>query len=699
MNIDKLLTRRRGRAQENSFDHNRVEYFQTMSNMLVSSRVDVAASEDIPTAACKWDADRNTHQLLLRDGKVPVSSDVVSKIGKEERFVSLLCKEGMVYHEQGHVLFTDHDAWKDVLSQVGLMERENLQRLLNVMEDAVIEAFLIEHFGVDRILALKNENKHKTIGVFQNGDRDDPTLVEPYFEEPIHPVSLATMVFEEFGRFDIGIVKRHLDPTESERFNLTPSANQALDMTATDIIEETLACLREVSQEPDARKRYERVADLFNEIYPKSASQQGQKIDVQNISPDAEQTPSGSQQQMSQFRIRTPDIEEEEESDSESESGGSGGGDSQEEKEESGGESDASEAGESDADGDETGADAGNGDSEETAESGSESASGESDDAGQESGSGEGGDTLDAPDMAQAGVESNDEAEIDQQSGVVDDDEEDADQTRTQQGGSAGLDKDEFEAAFKSAGAGKDSISVRNPEDVDSKVSGKRAAEAQRIARSVESIVDDYLHQRERTRESKNELWGQFDDSNLVDAERGSPRSFRRQDKPDELDYHAVIMCDESSSMAGSDMRAAATGLSALVKGFEDAGIDVDVYRFGRTPCLIKTAAEEYDDVDDMMLDSSTRGSTVLYPLLEELESRTDLEQKHSFGLVLTDGLPNNKETCKDLLGDIDIPMLSIQVSQETDYFNDVYDALENVDSSDEISGALRKIVRQAIFK
>ncbi len=698
MNIDKLLTRRRGRAQENSFDHNRVEYFQTMSNMLVSSRVDVAASEDIPTAACKWDADRNTHQLLLRDGKVPVSSDVVSKIGKEERFVSLLCKEGMVYHEQGHVLFTDHDAWKDVLSQVGLMERENLQRLLNVMEDAVIEAFLIEHFGVDRILALKNENKHKTIGVFQNGDRDDPTLVEPYFEDPIHPVSLATMVFEEFGRYDIGIVKRHLDPNEYERFNLTPSASQAIDMTATDIIEETLACLREVSQEPDARKRYERVAELFKQIYPKTASQQGQKIDVQNISPDAEQTPSGSEQQMSQFRIKTPDIEEEEESDSESESGGSGDGDSQEEEEESGEGSDSSEAGESDADSDKAGANADSEDSDETAESGSEGAPGEPDGTGQESGSGGDEDTVNAPDMAQGEVESNDEEEIDQQSGVVDDDEKDAGQTLTQQAG-GGLDEDEIKAAFKSAGASSEKLQVRNPNDVEVNVDGKRAAEAQRIARSIESVVDDYLHQRERTRESKNELWGQFDDSNLVDAERGSPRSFRREDKPDELDYHAVIMCDESSSMAGSDMRAAATGLSALVKGFEDAGIDVDVYRFGRTPALIKTAAEEYEDVEDMMLDKTTRGSTRLYPLLQELEGRTDLESKHAFGLVLTDGLPNNKETCKDLLGDIDIPMLSIQVSQETDYFNDVYDALENVDSSDEISGALRKIVRQAIFK
>jgi len=45
------------------------------------------------------------------------------------------------------------------------------------------------------------------------------------------------------------------------------------------------------------------------------------------------------------------------------------------------------------------------------------------------------------------------------------------------------------------------------------------------------------------------------------------------------------------------------------------------------------------------------------------------------------------------------MPMLSIQIKQETDFFDDVYDAIENVDSSDEIAGALRTVIRQSIFK
>lgn len=684
-NLDKLLTRARP-THEEQFDHNRTDYFQTMCNMLVSSRVAVSPTEAVPTAACKWDSDRNTHDLLLRDGEVPVSSDVASKIGKEERFVSLLCKEGMAYHEMGHVLFTDHDAWEETLMSAGLMERERLQRLLNVVEDAVIEAFLIEHFGIDRILALKNENKHKTIGVFQSGEMGDPTAIAPHFEDPIHPVNLAIMVAEEFGRFDLGIVKTHLDPNASERFELTGSAKTDIGLDADGVISETLDCLSDVSQEPVARKRYEQIADLFDTIYPRNAPNQGeQSVDPENISPDADEVPSGSEQQMGQFRVQTPDIESDDDESEESEESDAG------ESEPGSGQS--SESGESGSEADTETGRGNTGDSPESDESDSQTGTGQS---------GEESDQIDAPDIGQESVESSDEQDIDEQSGVVEDGEEsvggEAVDSKENQS-SQQISSDELESAFKAAGAGSDEITVRNPEQIDADVSSRQVAKAKRMARSVESIVDDYLHQRERSRESKDELWGQFDDSNLVNAARGSPRSFKREDKPDELDYHAVIMCDESGSMRGDDMQAASTALAALTKGFEDAGIDVDVFRFGRKGALVKTAAEPYEDVEQMLLDRTTRGSTVLHSVLEQVEGRADLQQKESFGVVLTDGLPNNKASCKEKIRQIDIPMLSIQIKQETDYFDGVYDAIENVNSSDEVSGALRTVIRQSVFK
>jgi Mg-chelatase subunit ChlD len=684
--------------------------------MSVSGSVDVHQTE-IPTAACRYDEDRGSHDILLRDGDVVIANSVQQKSKFDSDQLSLLAKEGMLYHELGHVLYTDHGAWEAQLATLDQPpKREQLANLLNIMEDSVIEAYLVENFNIDTLLAYKNENKHKTLGVFAGGSRDDPSQLDPYFQKPLTTLDVSCMAFEEFGRYSLGVCEEHL--SDSDR-TLSVIGDE---FTATEVIKKTVEVLNACVQEPVASERYDMVVDLFDDLWTGNECMDEQ-IDREDLDPQISNSPPGSEQEQNSFLIQTPDIDPEggdDDDDDEQdgagqedgdEAGGAGGDGEEQEGEESddegaggaGGDEEADidgvivGGGGQDDDGDDEGEDGSDGDE---AGSGGQQDDGED---GESGGAGEEGDDDDDevpdPDIASGDMEGGDFGDAAEQSGVVDD----GDDSEGQQSG-AGIDvdiPDELEAAFNAAGASEAEVLVREEPEAPQGYDPDRVAEAVRKSRSIQRIVEDFLHQREKSRTDRNRVEGQFDDQNLINAERGSPRVFKREDKPDELNYHAVLMLDESGSMGGMDIQMASMAVAALARGFEEAGVDVDVYRFGSNVNLCKTAAEDWDGVSDLLLDTYAGGGTNMLPALQQIEDRADLHDKQSFLVNITDGQPASSQLqeCKDLIRNLDMPTLSMQIKTETDAFDGIYDGLENVNSSAGIESSLRSLVRRTVFK
>lgn len=706
----------------------KTRYFQTLANMSVSGSVDVHQTQ-IPTAACRYDDDTGRHDVLIRDSDVPIAEEIQQRSGYSERQLSLLSKEGMLYHELGHVLYTDHGAWEAQLASLDQPpKREQLANLLNIMEDSVIEAYLVENFNIDSLLAFKNENKHKTLGVFKGGDRSDPSLLDPYFEQPLTTLDVSCMAFEEFGRYSLQICEEHLSDSDRELEVLGD------EWTATEVITETVDVLNACVQETQASERYDMVVDLFDALWTGNECMDEQ-IDREDLDPQISNSPPGSDQEQNQFLIQTPDIDTGEEGDGEDgeegESGGAGDGED-EAGEEEGEEEGAGGAGEEDEDGDESGAgqsvsggvlvdpdadedegEAGGSESdgEEGEEDGDEDGGAgdgeDEDEEGEEGGEGEDGEGEDGedeipvadPDIASGDMDEGDFGDAADESGVVDD----GDDTTDGPGGD-GMEveiPDDLEAAFRGAGAGEAEISVRAEPKSQQGYSADRTSEAIRKSRSIQRIVEDFLHQREKTRVDRRRVEGRFDDNNLVDAERGSPRVFKKRDKPDELEYHAVLMLDESGSMSGMDIQMASMAVAALARGLEEAGVDVDVYRFASDVNLCKTAAEDWDGVSDLLLDTYAGGGTNMQPALEQIEDRADLHDKQSFMINITDGQPASSQIsdCKEIIRNLKMPTMSMQIKQETDTFDGIYDALENVSTSSGIESSLRSVVRRTVFK
>jgi hypothetical protein len=123
------------------------------------------------------------------------------------------------------------------------------------------------------------------------------------------------------------------------------------------------------------------------------------------------------------------------------------------------------------------------------------------------------------------------------------------------------------------------------------------------------------------------------------------------------------------------------------------------VYRFGSNVNLVKSYEEEWDDVQDLLLDQYASGTTNLLPALKQVEERSDLADKESMLISVTDGCPSYEEDCKQKIRDLAMPTMSMQIKQDTEAFDGVYDSLVNVSSADEVTGAMRRLVRRTVFK
>lgn len=637
-------------SRRDAFSQDRESYLGKLANLFVTADVDVRFDSMQAPADCREAddgefivrIDRTEFTQMCKNQGTPKNAAIPPSLsGVSDGYIDAFLQEGLLYHELGHVLFSDFDALSDVTNRVPMSERDVLQNLINAYEDAVIEIFLRQMYDCGDQLLIKNQIYHNLFHA------DNELWQDP---QSVQPMSQAELVAFELGRVNTG----------------------ALDQIDSRAKEKGTEAFYDVIQMPNAGARYDRLYNLFQEL--KDDSHMGQSRQEMEEAKEGEAEQSGRQDTQ---QVQAPEIDLSPDEDEGEEEQSGGGGDSEEDEEDEESEDD---------------------------ESGGSSQSGEEDEEAEDDSSGSsGGDDEDEDEdsESESGSQSDDESEEELPSvGSVEDqiDEEDVDElvdeTEVNPNDGDGDEIDQIESEMKGAGAGEKGIKTPDPKDFREEQNIIRRAEQR--SRYLKRVVEDHFEPTKGNAVNRDRTHGNFDSTRMIQAARGSPRCFKTEDNPEKPDFQVVIAVDASGSMDGDGMSEAAEAATMATKAFEDAGGEVYAYRFGINAELVKTPSMPYDESKGALSSLETTGATSLLPVLEKYH---DLSRgvKNSFLFVITDGMPSYDELCKKELRDIEDPTACLQYDEYGDGFGDDYDAFQIIKNSDEIQEKSTSLIRRLV--
>lgn len=294
----------------------RRRYLERLAVLTVGSDVNVNF-RDMPTAACEWEESRGAHKIHLRSKEL--ETGYISKFEKRlgSGKIHTLTQEGFLYHELGHVLITDFDAWMGALESINSMKKKAMaKQVMNATEDVVLEAWIRNHLSCGDILDFKNEVKFHTL---YSVPQDKPIKATKFIgSRTDDQFDLLCWLIETNGRYDPGvdwdkILKdiRH-EPWTEETFNETQ--------------EVAIKIISDAIQEPDARKRYEGIIEKFDNLIDARTDEPDQDEDFQS---EFQGSQGGSEASQSQIQMMIPEPESQ---DDDGEEGGSGGSQPQDEE-------------------------------------------------------------------------------------------------------------------------------------------------------------------------------------------------------------------------------------------------------------------------------------------------------------------------------------------------------------------------------
>ena len=640
-------------SRRDAFSQARQSYLQKFANLQVTTDVEVSFESLQNPASCQPKED--TFLIKIDDQtfgeRVAASQRQVAPEallpgalkGVDKGYVDAFLQEGLLFHELGHVLFSDFEALSDIQSEIVMSDRQRFHSLVNVFEDSVIEIFLRQKFDCGTQLLIKNQIYYE---LYHKGSRQ--------FENPrsAEPLTQATLVARELGQVNTGL----LDEWDSQPQELAIEA------------------FYDVIQIPDARERYERLLELFNELDALTQSRHNEQQEMDEMEQgDADNSGRSDGQQAEAPQIElSPDGEDEEESEED------------EDSEEEGGSGVSSPEDEESEEDEEGSGGSSQGDSEEQEE-------GDSEDEGGSGGDGEDDEQVEDEDTSDplpsvGSVDDLDEEEVEDLKGDTDPDPSNSsDDERA----------DQVESELKTAGVGEGRIVNPDPDRVQTDEEILRRAS--RRSRHLTRVVEDVFTPRQGDAEKRGQTHGRFDSSRIISAARGSPRCFKTEDKPDEPDFQVVVALDASGSMAGGAMSPAAEAAASVTKAFEDAGGQVYTYRFASDVTICKTPSSTYEESKELIADLNTGPATSLLPVLEKYEELSE-GVRNSFLLVITDGQPAHKDRCKEELDGIEDPTASLQIGDTGRGFENNYDAFQQIDEDpEEIRDATVSLVRRLV--
>lgn len=194
---------------------------------------------------------------------------------------------------------------------------------------------------------------------------------------------------------------------------------------------------------------------------------------------------------------------------------------------------------------------------------------------------------------------------------------------------------------------------------------GRRWEDAERNADRIAQVFKDKLRQKRKNKTHREQRSGRFDSNRMIEADRGNPRVFKREDEGDDAKYEAYFVLDRSYSMKRSEMGPAERATATLMIALEEAGVKTELVDFyDNTPRVIKTRSQDADDEKGSIIRGSAaaEGGTPLGAVMQLLEGRLEGTHGKPFVIVITDGAPNSTSAYKDAIMNMDAPILGVTI-------------------------------------
>lgn len=234
---------------------------------------------------------------------------------------------------------------------------------------------------------------------------------------------------------------------------------------------------------------------------------------------------------------------------------------------------------------------------------------------------------------------------------------------------------------------------------------------AVRQARQLEADLATQLHRRRRTSYDGGHRSGRLDGSRLTRAAQGDQRVFQRRTSGDDRDYSCILVLDRSGSMRGDQITAAERAVAQLLAAFDAVDVDVGLLSlFQGVPYLEVPMGGAPTNHLNRFLREDAQGGT---PLAETLSAARSLleEGKGAVPLVfvITDGKPSRPEAYQRELAACSFPVFGVYVTpdressdedlpQDQEADAEYFDRLVRTDR-DSLDTRLRELVRSLFRK
>lgn len=231
----------------NCTSEKRRRYLQRLA--AINTGIDLKVKIVGKTAKVTWGQDGE----ILDNEKmfITIPSDIPSQkvTNFEPSIWELLVQKTQLYHEIGHILYTDWPSFLDLWNSIDSEHENAYERWSNIAEDAAIERILTHRFDIEEDLKIKNEN-------LLRANEDASVLCD---------VSTAVTLRLMEYKFPIGWIGELLD---SDFFDWQFEAAKDHDLFVDEIDPILKDRMPDIKTENDPVKRNEKFHELFEEIIP-----------------------------------------------------------------------------------------------------------------------------------------------------------------------------------------------------------------------------------------------------------------------------------------------------------------------------------------------------------------------------------------------------------------------------------------------
>lgn len=555
-----------------------------------------------------------------------------------------------LFHELGHVSYSDFDRFGQYLDEVDTRWRELFRMVYNTVEDAVVETQVANEFNVtedfvvlNEVLAARADQRHRQYVALFNLGTTDGTPVQSYTVFEALAVGLLDRGFVDSGRF-VEIV----DPTNDQRTvhdgrrAVVESLRPAMDNYVTDAL-----------SEPDGTRRVDRAHEFFEtarQALDGLAPLQNGRLQTAPVRPADARAYAG-------WGVAPATALPDTESAREHVTGASG---------------------RDSRDGEyanrQTIGGAGGEDSTDTGGSGAADGSGVTS-----------GSECTPPPGRVATEELNRVARRRSRAGVS--------------GQTSSRSPLEREARQLLRYVEDDTTDIEEVIVVDPAEDGgdrQRWTAAVRRSQQLQADLATQLRRERRPRDATGHRTGRLDGRRLVAATRGTQRVFTRRESGTLADYTCLIVLDRSGSMEGEPIRTAETATAQLAHALFEVGVDVSVLSVWRDhPCLELPLGGDPTAHVDRLVTERAAASTPLSTAIAVCRRRlSHSDRTDQFVVVVTDGRPDNPDAYTAQLAKCTFPVFGVYIGAETGTHAELFDRITYAET-DTLERTLQRLVRQ----